>query len=193
MVDLKLSIRKLEGLQLACLKNALRLHFDSILLAKKRSYGSSFAISVIASEELGKACGIAEIIYCARSNGRIHPEYANFAKALLWDHKLKQGWFVRSLFDIFGPRDVYRRYQTIQYEKNNAIYAGVRKGNHHIVRPFLISASKAKKQLRTVNTALTNAVRGTLDGTEYHEEVADQLFRSRRLLRKLMTTARFIR
>jgi AbiV family abortive infection protein len=144
MADLKLSTRKLNALQHACLQNALRLHFDSVLLAKGRSFASAFAVSVIASEELGKAFGIAEIIFQAGfDKGRLHGEDTKFVRALLSDHKLKQGWFVSSLFGIFGPKDVLRRYQTIQSAKNNAIYAGVRKGNHQIVRPFLISASKA--------------------------------------------------
>jgi hypothetical protein len=114
MPDLKLSPRKLNDLQYACLQNALRLHFDSVLLAKGRSFASAFAISVIASEELGKAFGIAEIIFQAGfDKGRLHAEDTKFVKALLSDHKLKQGWFVSSFLDIFGPKDVLRRYQTI--------------------------------------------------------------------------------
>ena len=78
MVDLKLSTRKLNALQYACLQNALRLHFDSVLLAKGRSFASAFAISVIASEELGKAFGMAEIIFQAGfDKGRLHAEDSN--------------------------------------------------------------------------------------------------------------------
>jgi AbiV family abortive infection protein len=194
MADLKLSTRKLNALQYACLQNALRLHFDSVLLAKGRSFASAFAISVIASEELGKAFGIAEIIFQAGfDKGRLQAEDSKFVRALLSDHKLKQGWFVSSFFDILGPKDVFRRYQTIQIAKNNAIYAGVRKGNHQIVRPFLISASKAKRQIRTVNNALIDSVEGTLNGTYCYEDVADQVFRSRRLLGKLVRAAQTIR
>jgi len=105
MHNLKLSTRKLNALQVACLQNALRLHFDSVLLAKGRSFGSAFAISVIASEELGKAFAIAEIIFQAGfDKGRLQPEDSELVRALLSDHKLKQGWFVTSFFDIFGPK-----------------------------------------------------------------------------------------
>jgi|ERR1039457_4280855 AbiV family abortive infection protein len=194
MADLKLSTQKLNALQYVCLQNALRLHFDSVLLAKVRSFGSAFAISVIASEELGKAFGLAEIVFQAGFNkGQFYAEDTKFVRALLSDHKLKQGWFVSTLFGIVGSKDVLRRYQTIQSAKNDAIYAGVRKGNHQIVRPFLISASKAKQQLRTVNNALTGCVKGTLNGTHYYEEVADHVFRSRRLLNKLARAAKTIR
>jgi AbiV family abortive infection protein len=194
MLDLKLSTRKLNALQYACFQNALRLHFDSVLLVKVRSFASAFAISVIASEEFGKAFGIAEIIFQAGfDKGRFHAEDTKFVRALLSDHKLKQGWFVSSFFDIFGRKDVFRRYQNIQSVKNDAIYAGVRKGNHQIVRPFLISASKAKQQIRTVNNALIDSVEGTLNGTYCYEDVAQQVFRSRRLLDKLMRAAKTVR
>ncbi len=194
MADLKLSTRKLNALQYASLQNALRLHFDSVFLAKGRSFASAFAISVIASEEFGKAFGLAEIDFQARLNkGQLYAEDPKFVRALLSDHKLKQGWFVRSLYDIFDPKGVFRRYQTIQNAKNNALYAGVRRGNHQIVRPFLISASKAKQQIRTVNNALIDAVEGTLNGTHYYEPVADQVFSSRRLLNKLLRAAKTVR
>ena len=194
MADLKLSTRKLNALQHACLQNALRLHFDSVFLAKGRSFASAFAISVIASEEFGKAFALAEIEFQSRLNkGQFDAEDAKFVRALLSDHKLKQGWFVRTLFDFFGQKSVFRRYQTIQNAKNNAIYAGVRKGNHQVVRPFLISASKAKQQIRTVNNALIDAVEGTLKGTYYYEPVPDRVFSSRRLLNKLLRAAKMVR
>ena len=194
MPDLKLSPRKLNDLQYACFQNGLRPHFDSVLLAKACSFASAYAISVIASEEFGKALGLAEIVFQASFNkGRFHEEDSKFVRALLSDHKLKQGWFVRSFFDVFGPKDVLRRYQNIQSAKNNAIYAGVRRGNHQIVRPFLISASRAKQQIRTVNDALIDSVEGTLNGTYCYEEVADQVFRSRRLLNKLLRAAKTVR
>ena len=201
MPDLKLRPRKLNDLQYACFQNALRLHFDSVLLVKGGSFASAFAISVIASEELGKAFGIAETIFQAGlDKGRLHAEHTKFVKALLSDHKLKQEWFVNSFFDVFGPKSVLRRYQdiqrrylTIQSAKNNAIYAGVRKGNHQIVRPFLIPASKARQQIRTVNNALIDSVEGTLQGTYCYEDVADQVFRNRRLLNKLIRAAKTVR
>jgi len=194
MADLKLSNRKLNALQYASLQNALRLHFDSVLLARGRSFASAFAISVIASEEFGKAYALAEIDFQARLNkGSFYADDAKFVRALLSDHKLKQGWFVSFLSDVFGPKGVLRRYRTIQNAKNNALYAGVRRGNHQIVRPFLVSASKAKQQIRTVNKALVDAVEGTLNGTHYYEPVADQVFRSRRLLNKLSKAAKAVR
>lgn len=201
MSDLKLSSRKLNDLQYVCLQNALRLHFDSVLLAEAGSFASAYAISVIASEEFGKAFGLAEIVFQAGfDKGRLHPEHTKFVKELLSDHKLKQELFVNSFFDVLGPKKgrgryqtIRKRYSTIQIAKNNAIYAGVKRGNHQIVRPLLISASKAKQQIRTVNDALMDSVEGTLNGTYRYEEVADQVFRSRRLLNKLLRAAKTVR
>lgn len=197
MPDLKLSTRKLNALQYACFQNGLHLHFDSVLLAKERSFASAFALSVIASEEHGKAFGIAEIVFQAGlDKKRLHAEDTEDTKvvrALLSDHKLKQGWFVSSFFGILNPKAVLRQYQAIQSAKNNAIYAGVRKGNHQIVRPFLMSALKAKQQIRTVNNALLGSVQGTLNETYGYEDVADHVFRSRRLLNKLLRAAKTVR
>jgi AbiV family abortive infection protein len=194
MFNLKLSTRKLNALQYACFQNALRLHFDSVLLVKERSFASAFAISVIASEEFGKAFAIEEIVFQAGlDKGQVHPEDGKFMRSLLSDHKLKQGWFVSSFFGIFGPKEVLRRYQTIQSAKNDAIYAGVRKGNHQIVRPFLMASSKAKQQIRTLNNALIDSIEGTLKGSICYEEVADQVFRNRRLLKRLMRASKTVR
>ena len=87
MADLKLSTRKLNALQYASLQNALRLHFDSVFLAKGRSFASAFAISVIASEEFGKAFGLAEIDFQARLNKGFCAEDDKYLRLLLSDHK----------------------------------------------------------------------------------------------------------
>jgi AbiV family abortive infection protein len=172
--------------------NPLHLHFDSILLVRAKSFASAFAISVIASEEFGKGFGIAEISFQAGFNKRFDEYDERTLKFLLSDHKLKQGLFVRQMF-AKCPKDLLTRYQTIQIDKNNALYVGVRSGNHQIVRPFLISALKAKRQIRTVNNALIDVVEGTLNGTYGFEEVADGVFRSRRLLNKLTRAGKSLR
>ncbi len=192
MSDLKISFRKLDELQYECFQNALRLHFDSILLAKVRSFASAFAISVIASEELGKGFGIEEISFQARLGGGLDDTYKKFLRALFSDHKLKQGWFASSLIGIGGPKGVLKRYQAIQTAKNNAIYVGVKKGNHQIVRPFLVSASNAKQQIRTVNDALIDLVEARLNNSSFGE-VVDEVFRRRRLLNRLVQAAKAVR
>ena len=189
----KISFRKLAGLEYECYQNALHLHFDSILLAKSRSFASAFAISVIASEEFGKGFGIAEMSFQAGFSKRFNEDDERLLMALLSDHKLKQGWFASELFGVGGPKSVLKRYQTIQVDKNNALYVGVRKGNHQIVRPFLISASKAKEQIRTVNQGLIDFVEARLRNIDFDAEPVDRVFRRRRLLNRLKLVAKSLR
>jgi AbiV family abortive infection protein len=113
----KISFRKLSALEYECYQNALDLHFDSILLAKARSFASAFAISVIASEEFGKGFGFAELSFQAGFSKRFNENDERFFMALLSDHKLKQGWFVSELFGVFGPKSVLKRYRTIQVDQ----------------------------------------------------------------------------
>jgi len=181
---LKISFRKLEELEFQCHQNALRLHFDSVLLYKEKSFASAFALSVIASEEFGKGFAIAEISFQAGFHKRFYEHDEKFLRALFSDHKLKQGWFVSSLFDIFTSKGVLKTIGKLQTEKNNALYVGVRRGNHHIVRPFLVPPSKARKQIRTVNNALIDLIELRLDNS-FSEDISDQIFRRRRLLRQL--------
>lgn len=147
---------------------------------------------MIASEELGKGFGIEEISSQARQGGGLDDEYKKFLAALFSDHKLKQGWFASSLIGIGGAKSVLKRYQTIQVAKNNAIYVGVRKGNHQIVRPFLVSASKTKQQIRTVNNALIGLVEARLRDGDFGE-IVDMVFRRRRLLNRLVRAAKALR
>jgi AbiV family abortive infection protein len=191
--SLKVSPRKLDELAHECFQNALRLHFDSILLTRAGSYASAFAISVIASEEFGKGFGIEEITFQGRMNRGFDEEHKKHLGLLLSDHKVKQAWFVSSLFGVMGPRTILKRYQSIQVDKNNAIYTGVRKGNHHIVRPFLVSSSRAKRQVRLVNDCLIEYSEIRLRDSEYDDEISDQVFRRRRLLQRLKLAAKSLR
>jgi AbiV family abortive infection protein len=193
MPELKISYRKLDELEFQCFQNGIRLHFDSVTLFRKRSFASAFALSVIASEEFGKGFAIDEIIFQARVGEGFYSEDKKFLRALLSDHKLKQGWFVSSLFGIFGPKQVLKKYQRIQTEKNNAFYVGVRKGNHQIVRPFLVSKSKAGNQIRIVNDALIKFVQTRLSEIDFDEEAFDEALRRRRLLEKLTGAAAALR
>ena len=182
---LKIGYRKLEELEFQCYQNGIRLHEDSVTLFGRRSFASAFALSVIAAEELGKGFAINEIIFQARIGEGFRDHDEKVVRALLSDHKLKQGWFVSSLFGIGAPKHVLKNYQSMQAEKNNALYVGLRKGNHQIVRPFLVSKSKARNQMRMVNNALIKFIQARLTDLDYDEECYDQVFRRRPLLKEL--------
>jgi AbiV family abortive infection protein len=190
---LKIGYRKLEGLAFQCYQNGMRLHDDSIALAKMRSFASAFALSVIAAEEFGKGFAIEEIIFQARVGEGFHKDDEKTLRALLSNHKLKQGWFVTSLIGWPFPKNVMKRCEQMQVEKNNSLYVGVRKGNHQIVRPFLVSRTKAISQIRMVNGALITFVQARLKWADFDHEICDQIFRRRRLLKKLTATAARLR
>jgi AbiV family abortive infection protein len=190
---LKISFRKLDELGFRCFQNGLNLHFDSILLLKARSYASAFALSVIASEEIGKGFALEDMTFQARMNRGFDEEDKESLGALLSDHKVKQGWFISTLFDRFNSMTIVKRYQKVQVEKNNALYAGVRRGNHQIVRPFSIPASKAKRQVRMVNDSLLKYAQIRLRDIDFDDEVSDQIFRRRSMLKKLETGAKSLR
>jgi len=144
---LKISFRKLGELEFQCYQNALRLHSDSILLYTKDSFASAFALSVLANEEFGKGFAIAEICFHAKFENRFGPQDEHFLRALLSDHKLKQGWFRSYVFGgILTHKRFIKHFARIQFEKNNAFYVGVRERNHQIVRPFLLPKSKARNR-----------------------------------------------
>jgi AbiV family abortive infection protein len=48
----KLNLRKLQHIAGLALQNGIRLHFDSIVLLKNKSYPSALFLSVIAMEEI---------------------------------------------------------------------------------------------------------------------------------------------
>jgi AbiV family abortive infection protein len=190
---LKIGFRKLAELEFQCYQNGLRLHFDSVLLFKKHSFPSAFALSVIACEELGKGFAIAEMTFQARINRGFHGGEQQYLNELLLNHKIKQGWFVsHTARGMSALRRLWKKQLTMQKEKNNALYVGLR-NNHQIVRPFLLSKSKALNQVRLVNDELIHMIEGTRNGTYLFEEVLDAFLRKRGHLRKLKSASAVLR
>jgi len=188
MAKPKISFRKLDELAFQSFQNGLRLHSDSIVLLEKKCFASSFALSVLASEEIGKGFAIEEIIFQARMGEGLGEHDKMTLRALLSDHKLKQGWFASSVFDPLKSRTLLKRFQRIQTEKNNALYVGVRPGNHQVVRPFRLSRSKARRQVLSVNDSLLSLVEVKLDNPP-DWAVSNDVLRSRRLLKSLKSVA----
>jgi AbiV family abortive infection protein len=193
MQKFKISRRKLEELEFQCLQNAIRLHFDSILLLREKSFASAFALSVIASEEFGKGFAIDEILFQYNPKEGFGEWDEKFMRQLLSDHKLKQGWFVSSFFDRFSPKAIFKKYQRIQTDKNNAIYVGVKEGNHHVIRPFLVSKFKAKLQIRTINDALIKFIERRLAESDFDTDGWDYVLRRRGLLNRLKKDSRIFK
>ena len=140
-----------------------------------------------AREEFGKGFAIEEMLFQARLVG-LQGFEEEVLRDLLRQHKLKQAYFVSSVFGVRAPKYVLKRLNRLQGDKNDALYVGVRRGNHQIVRPYLVPKSRASKQVRTVNRALIELVENQLEHG-FDDEVSDRVLRRRRLLKRLQHAA----
>jgi AbiV family abortive infection protein len=65
MISKKPNMKKFERMCILAFSNALRLHSDSVLLFKHKSYASAYAISILALEETGKYHLLANFVWHA--------------------------------------------------------------------------------------------------------------------------------
>jgi len=118
------------------LRNALRLHLDSILLFEKSSYPSAFQLSVLSLEEFSKAKWVAHCYDAMVTNGGFptqnddyYDEYLkdeqSFLK-LLYNHSAKQfSFFVRELWS-YSPKFIAKiKDKKLDLEKQQATYVGL--------------------------------------------------------------------
>ncbi|MBI2410173.1 AbiV family abortive infection protein [Candidatus Kaiserbacteria bacterium] len=68
-----LNLEKIDWLALAALDNAIRLHKDAISLYRDQRYPSSFLLSVLSQEEIGKAHMASDFVWHSRVDGRYTP------------------------------------------------------------------------------------------------------------------------
>src|SRR5665647_159196 len=100
-----LSLYKYKRFAEESLRNALRLHGDSILLFDSGSFPSAFQLSVLALEEFSKANWVDHVFYSDLTN-EIIPDYESEQEwlSLLYSHPEKQFAFVaRNIFE-YSPK-----------------------------------------------------------------------------------------
>jgi len=156
-----ISFYKLERLAELSLKNAIRLHFDSILLYKNKSYPSAFQLSVLALEELGKAKELEVYYFHSKDTGPMELKEEEKYLGLYFSHQWKQKAFLaRELFD-FSPAYVKLiEGKKLESKKQKATYVGLKlnKGkvdfSSRIQTPFSFSSKDAKQQISLINDAL---------------------------------------
>lgn len=88
--------RKIVRMSILCYKNALRLHQDSIILFKQKSYPSANALSIIAIEEMGKYQSLSDALFYGYFEGGSEEEEALIADFMrnTYDHRMKQRVFL---------------------------------------------------------------------------------------------------
>ncbi|MHC4642033.1 MAG: AbiV family abortive infection protein [Planctomycetota bacterium] len=157
-----ISFYKLEKLAQLSLKNAIRLHFDSILLYKNKSYPSAFQLSVLALEEIGKAKELEVYYFHSKfDSGPMEPKDEEKYLGLHFSHQWKQKAFLaRELFDYSPAYVKLIEEKKLEWKKQKATYVGLKlnKGkvdfSSRIHAPFSFSSKDAKQQISLINDAL---------------------------------------
>lgn len=157
---------KFEKFSTEATKNALRLHFDSILLYKNKSFASAFHLSVLALEEIAKSDWIDHYVETTTSNfGLPEPDGEDEQQwlKLLYIHTKKHSAFVNQQFHTI-EKSFYNFAQSSQLEhkKQKSIYVGFEKvkkkinAKSKISTPNQIKDREAKQIISLNNQVLIN-------------------------------------
>jgi AbiV family abortive infection protein len=154
-----LTVYKYKRLATESLKNALRLHADSIFLYRSGSFPSAFQLAVLALEEFSKAKWVEHYYFSSKSNeGFPDVEFEQQWLSLLYSHPKKQYHFVaRDLFD-FSPKLVrFIQSKKLEEKKQQAVYVGLERNGKRvdttsrISTPARIKEADAKQIISLVN------------------------------------------
>ena len=111
-------------------KNSLRLHYDSIILFRLKSYPSAYFLSILALEELGKTLMLDDFIYHTNAGEFDGGKYDYEFLQLLYSHRYKQG-FLFSEVSWRGLNLLNKEFLKIakddnrlEAKKQNAVYVG---------------------------------------------------------------------
>lgn len=171
--------RKLENLALLSFKNALRLHNDSLVLFKEKSFSSAYFISVLALEELGKVNLLnSDHIWEALNYGGRDAVLSSLK--ITYDHKVKQKaafeWtsFYKKNKDRGNFEEIKKLKSVLEgkfdIEKQKSMYAGFEKINGkidlfaRIHNPMKMGKDKIEKQLALVHEILLKLIIKCLKG-----------------------------
>lgn len=168
-----INLRKVDRMGVLAFENAIRLHDDSILLFKNHSYPSSFALSVLALEELGKYLHLEDFVWYSRIDGRFNPKEEEEIIRLIFDHKYKQRKFSIHLdLPMLVTKAIKNIYHgAIDKDKQNAFYVGLRKNKGKIdlkgkiSTPAKITRTKAEDQITIVNDFIICLTAGVIKET----------------------------
>lgn len=175
---------KLSRLATRAMENALDLHADSIHLFRRRSYGSTLALSVLAAEEIGKYCIIEDVVWNSDINGLwTNEEKENWLRAA-FDHRVKQSKFGGMAERILPPTLLARIWKgELERDKQRGVYVGLpRRGRGidlggRLSSPRHVGRGRAERQITIVNDCLVSMCIGCsadvylLDIDDVHKEL----------------------
>lgn len=174
--------KKFEKFSTEAMKNAIRIHMDSILLFDNESYPSSYHLSVLALEEIAKSDWIDHYVETTTTNhGLPEPDGKDEQEwiKLLYIHRRKHFAFINQQFH-FLSRDFYDFADSAKLElkKQKAIYVGLERSKKGIDTKSKISKpisqiklNDAKKIISLNNQVLKNqCIRNIQNGFYYGPE-----------------------
>jgi AbiV family abortive infection protein len=157
-----INLKKLEKMAGLAFKNGLRLHYDSILLFKNKSYATAFSLSIFAAEEIAKAFLIEHQWWHSLINGKRTPQEEENWLQLIYNHKVKQSNFVYFLDGPLPESKLLKKFYngSIEMLKQNSIYVGLKKQGKKIIlnskvnNPLIMTREKAHKMITLLNDKL---------------------------------------
>lgn len=172
MENTLVNLQKIEKMACLALKNGLRLHFDSILPFKNKSFPSAYFLSVLALEEIGKFFLIEDFWWHSKIDGRMEKEWEEKFIELIYFHRPKQNSFA---YNLDGPLPTSKFTKElfsgcIEVKKQKAAYVGLPrdKGKINIQgkinNPISISNGNASSQITGVNDKIIEFTLGVIKG-----------------------------
>jgi len=183
-------LKKIEKLASESLLNGLRLHRDSITLYKNGAIPSSYMLSILSQEEIGKSFLTNDVVFQDVDNVGIDSKYAGKIVNAMLSHRIKQASFSREVDDFLKYHG--KKYPRIISEissgklnerKQNATYVGVTKkgnkpdliGGKLIIPIRKVKPEQAKFHITRVNDFLISLIEGSRRGLLYIEDPIDKL------------------
>ena len=187
----RVNLRKIDRMAGLTLRNCLRLHFDSILLFKQKSYPSAYFLSILALEELGKMEMLQDFVWHSRVDGRYDEDLELKYLERIYSHNIKQRIAVRYIDFSYKPiKRISKQILNGHLEilKQNSVYVGFTKKGKEVslrgklINPLKISLIKARKQITYLNDYLSEIILGTikqthiLDCDSFYEIISMRLY-----------------
>jgi AbiV family abortive infection protein len=159
MKDNLVNLKKIEKMACFALKNGLRLHKDSILLFKNKSFPSAYFLSILALEEIGKFFLLEDFWWHSKVDGRMEKEWEEKFIGIIYFHRSKQNSFA---YNLDGPiaktsfaKELYSG--VLEKKKQYSVYVGLPRDKGKInlkgkiITPFRITKNKAQEQITSLN------------------------------------------
>src|SRR6266496_4852021 len=91
-------VEKFDRLAGYAFENALRYHFDSIACYERHSFATAYQLSLLGSEEFGKAIMLQEYVWQYSVNGwrEDNPVTKKWLESIFTAHSIKQRWIADS-------------------------------------------------------------------------------------------------